>query len=797
MKKIYKFLFLFLPVIILSPFTPALSYDITGTIYDLKTSEPIPFATVKVLDKNVGTTSDENGYYILKVESGLHRVVFSYIGYFSDTALINVEDSDEIRDVHLNPSEIFIEEIIVAGEDPAYEIIRRAIKYKKEFQKKLQNYEYEAYSKYVLRSNTPSPTAKNGDSLSGDKMAIFGILESETRGYFKKPDQFKEIILAKKETANITRGFALPLVLNFYDEVLDLNRVKIPGPLADDAFDNYEYKLTGTTSIDSLLIYEIQVINQSNLSPQFYGEILISDSIFALMKVDLHTNDAINLRGIDKANFQQKFGTYTDAMNNEYWMPTDIQIFAGGSFAGIAQFKGEIYSVISQYKINETIPPGVFDDFIIKVMPDAKKDSAYWTENQVIKSTREELSAYTLIEEDEKKKANEIRFNLTELKFGKYISSKPLNYYHFNRVEGNFLQFNAEYRNELGKDDIEGYAGYGFSDEKFKYDINYTKRLLKDRSLRLSLGFFDRLNILSYDLFGLAEFENSMSGLFFKEDRYDYFYSTGYDFSVDYTIIPQLSVDLDFRQEKQTTAIKNTDFSFFKGDQDFKDNPRINDAFLRKTGIRFRIDPNEFKFIDWGDGDISRVKLSRFPVISLGLTYSNKDLMKSTYEFKKYYATLWGAENLAPYFNPSYRVEAEYISGEVPFQELSYFNTSRGAINTSRNFKTLTYQEFLGDEMLALYFENNFGKYLWGNIPILKEFNLIGFYNAGKMNIRDENKQLALYKSFSGTNGFFQEAGFGIGGILGLFRVDFGWRLNNFKEGENFKVVLSLEGFRQ
>ena len=99
--------------------------------------------------------------------------------------------------------------------------------------------------------------------------------------------------------------------------------------------------------------------------------------------------------------------------------------------------------------------------------------------------------------------------------------------------------------------------------------------------------------------------------------------------------------------------------------------------------------------------------------------------------------------------------------------------------------------------MLALYFENNFGKYLWGNIPILKEFNLIGFYNAGKMNIRDENKQLALYKDFSGTNGFFQEAGFGIGGILGLFRVDFGWRLNNFKEGENFKVVLSLEAFRQ
>lgn len=771
----------------------AQNHNVTGSIYDLKSGEPIPFATVKVINENTGTTSDENGYYILKLNNGLHKVVFSYIGYFSDTALINVDGSDEVRDVHLAQSEIFIEEIVVAGEDPAYEIIRRAIKYKKEFQRKMQNYEYNAYSKYVLRSNAPSPTAQLTDTT--DKMAIFGILESETKGYFKKPDQFKEIVLAKKETANITRGFALPLVVNFYDEVIDLNRVRIPGPLGDDAFDNYEYKLTGTTSIDSILIYEIQIINQSNLSPQFYGELFISDSVFALMKVDLFTNDAINLRGINKANFKQKFGTYTDAQSNEFWMPSDIQIFAEGSFAGVAKFKGEIYSVISQYAINEPIPPGVFDDYIIKVMPDAKKDSAYWTENQVLRSSDEEKAAYVLIEEDEKKKANEIRFNLTELKFGKYISSKPLNYYHFNRVEGNFIQFNAEYRNELGKDDIEGYAGYGFSDEKFKYDIEYTKRLLKDRSLRLSLGFFDRLNIMSYDLFGLAEFENSMSGLFFKEDRYDYFYTTGYDFNIDYTVIPQLSIGIDYRQEKQTTALKNTDFSFFKGDENFKANPPINDAFLRKTGLSLRIDPNQFKFIDWGDGDISRVKLTRFPVLNVGVMYSPKSL-GSTYEFRKYYANIWGSENITAYFNPTYRLEAEYISGEVPFQELSYFNTSNGAINTSRNFKTLTYQEFLGDELFAFYFENNFGKYLWGNIPILKEFNLIGFYNAGKMNIRDSNKELALYKGFSGTNGIFQEAGFGIGGILGLLRVDFGWRLNNLKDGENFKVVLSLEGFR-
>ena len=50
-------------------------------------------------------------------------------------------------------------------------------------------------------------------------MNILGILESETIGYFKKPDLEKQIIKSKRETANITRGFAIPLIVNFYDEV--------------------------------------------------------------------------------------------------------------------------------------------------------------------------------------------------------------------------------------------------------------------------------------------------------------------------------------------------------------------------------------------------------------------------------------------------------------------------------------------------------------------------------------------------------------------------------------------------
>lgn len=791
MRSILRLFFNISTIFVFTSFLHSQTHNITGNIYDLKTNEPIPFATVKVIDNNSGTTSDENGYYILKIDNGLHKVVFSYIGYFSDTALINIEGNDAQRDIYLTPSEILIEEITIAGEDPAYEIIRRAIQYKKQFQKNLEQYEYDAYSKFVLRSNQGSVQT---EITSDNKYGILAILESQTKGYFKKPDFYKEVVVAKKETANTTRGVALPFIVNFYDEDIELGETSIPGPLSDDAFDSYDYKLIGTTSIDSLLIYKIRVTNQSNLVPQFFGEIYISDSVFALMKVDLTTNNAANIRGITEVNFRQKFSNYTDSKKNEFWMPTDNQIFANGSFAGFINFNAEVYSVVSSYKMNEPLPRNIFDEYIIKVMPDANKDSAYWTQNQLIKNSTEENKAYEKIEKDEKKKEKEFNFGLGGIKLGKYISSNPLNYYHFNRVEGNYLQLDANYRNKFGKDVLDTYFGYGFSDKKAKYEINYTKRLLRDRSLFVSVSFFDKLKTLSADPPGISEFTNTVSSLFFKTDYYDYYYANGYRFGISYSFLPQIRTGISLGQEKQQTAYKNTNFSIFKSDQDFKENPPINDAFTRKIGLNFRVDPNKFKFIDWGDGDISRIRMTKFPILRFGMDYSGKDFLKSTYEFRKFYASLTGSAKINVFFNPSFRITGEYLTGDVPFQELSYFNTSTGVLNAEDDFKTPAYQEFLGDKLYSINIENDFGKILWGNIPVLKEFDLIGFYNAGRIDISDANKQLAAYKSFSGTDGIFQEAGFGIGSILGVFRLDFAWRLNNFRSGENFKIVLSSLG---
>ena len=108
----------------------------------------------------------------------------------------------------------------------------------------------------------------------------------------------------------------------------------------------------------------------------------------------------------------------------------------------------------------------------------------------------------------------------------------------------------------------------------------------------------------------------------------------------------------------------------------------------------------------------------------------------------------------------------------------------------------MQYQEFLGDRIFYLNFENNFGKLLWGGLPIISKWNLIGFFNAGRNQISDENYQLASYKNFTISNGLYMEAGFGISRILDVFRIDFAWRLNNYEaEGNGVYLNLLLDSF--
>jgi hypothetical protein len=774
-------------VFFLTGISIAQNNTLSGVVRDDNSGEVLSFATVKLSDSSYGTSTDKNGFYILHLKNGKYNIAFSHIGYYTKVMEIVIDNPDVILNVMLTPSAIFTEEIEVYGEDPAYGIIRKAIEYKKAFKKDLKEYDYDAYSKFVIRTNV----SKKDSLTEKGKLGILGLLESETKGYFRAPDEEKLIVKAKRESENVTRGFAVPLIVNFYDEEIEIGDMKIPGPVSDDAFDNYEYKLLGKTSIDSIVIFKIEVKNTSEIKPQFKGYLYILDSLWALKKIDLMTNESGITGGFEKLNFVQKFYPFKDKTGKEFFMPSDIQIYAEGSALGLFKVQGEAFTIVSNYNLNEKAPPGTFNEFIVKVLPGAKKDSAYWRNNQLIKNSEEELNSYRKIEKEAKRRDKGVSLGVGFINYGNKLSTDILDLYKYNKVEGSNLGMNLIYGNEFDRLYTYGKFNYGFSDKKIKYEFSGRIRFLKDNSFSVRADIFRKLGTLFFIQTDLNLFVNTLSSLFFKDDYYNYYYSDGFGINISKTVIPQLNLSLGYSQEKYKSAKVNTSFSFFQKDKSFDENPPVNDYFRSTVNAGLTIDPNKFKAIDWGDGEISRFKVTNFPVLNLGFNYSGKSI-NSNYEFRTFSADITGRNKFSVVANLSYKAGAVIKTGDVPYQNLAYFNVSGFSNFQFLNFYGMNNGEFLGDKLYYVNIENNFGRGFWRTIPVLKNLELIGFLNAGRSELSDKNFNLSAYKEYKKTDGWYFETGFGFGNILNVFRLNFAWRLNNFNEGNNFKILLFI-----
>lgn len=109
-----------------------LSQSLKGLITD-EYKQPIPYVNIFIKELNTGTSTNEQGAYFYNIISGSYEVVYSAIGYKTQTIQILIKDEDFIQDVVLKTSSVELNQIVVkAGKrDPAYGIIQNAIEHKK------------------------------------------------------------------------------------------------------------------------------------------------------------------------------------------------------------------------------------------------------------------------------------------------------------------------------------------------------------------------------------------------------------------------------------------------------------------------------------------------------------------------------------------------------------------------------------------------------------------------------------------------------------------------------------------
>lgn len=87
---------------------------IKGTISDTETNEPLTFVNIYFSDIEKGVISDENGQFTIEnIPSGTHNIVFSMVGYKTQSITITVPYNETLQ-VSLMPTAIEMESIIVS-----------------------------------------------------------------------------------------------------------------------------------------------------------------------------------------------------------------------------------------------------------------------------------------------------------------------------------------------------------------------------------------------------------------------------------------------------------------------------------------------------------------------------------------------------------------------------------------------------------------------------------------------------------------------------------------------------------
>ena len=775
------------------------TFSVSGKISDRVTNKSLSFANIRLLNSNTGTSCNSEGAYELKLSEGDYRIVASYIGYKSDTLELSLHEKRIVNFI-LSPISLQLEEVtVLPGINPALVILRKALAAKRERDKKISDYHFGAFTKGIIKTTSDITSGDNSVSLDvgandTTELKISGILENESRGYFKKPADYKEEIIARKQSANFPPTINMltggRIIQNFYQDDLQFFGRNMVSPFSETALDYYYFFLEDSLAQDNQTVYKIYFETDDKSDPGFYGRVFISDKSYDLLKIDVNLNDAANPGGIfTRVNVLQQFLPFAENI----YMPIDYRLFVEGNFLGLAKFGFEINTIMYDYIINRNISDDFFDMAVLTVKPDAdQKNSIYWADIQTIPNTMEETEAYKRIDSLESiPKTFWDRFSFLGTKT--YINNNisitgPLGLYHFNRIEGNGIDFGV-YADNLINKRLNTSAGisYGFDDKKNKWSVSGEYRFGEYRTGLLYVKAADELTVLFSESDEYNSLVPTLTSLFGKYDFKDYYYSKGIEFKLGGAVLPVLNLELGYAQKRDASAVVNTNFSFFNTDKKYEINPPIYNLRVQTISTGFSLDFR--KYIE--DGYYRRrTSLGKsYAVLSGEAIISNNSILATDRDFTIFKLNLNSTINSFNSTNVQIVIKNVWSPDALPYQMMYALPGNISSLGQKFTLRTLDFAEVFGDKVTMVGIEYNFLDELFTglNIPFIEDLQLqlTTHFNAAWSSISDKTILLnknTIVKPLIELKTPLMELGFAIGHIMLPLKFEFTWRLNHFNK---------------
>lgn len=513
MKKITLLLFLFITSISIA--------QVKGKITDAK-NEPLSFVSVYLNKTVTGTTSNDNGDYILDLnKNGNYTVVFQFLGYKTLKKEVNITSFPFELNVSLEEENIELNEISISTKDnPANRIIRNVITNKDKNTDKFAEYTAQFYSRGLYRiKDAPEKFLGQsmgdfGGGLDSTRSGIIYLSETFSEIEFqKKPKQFKEKIIASKVSGRdngISFNRAEDANINFYENSVEFGN-DLVSPISTNAFSYYTYKLVGSFyDKNGKLINKINIIPKRKNDRVFEGAIYIVEDDWALYGADVSVTGAqVNIPVVDVLKLKQN---YNYSEENDAWVLISQSIDFRVNVFGF-KFDGRFSSAYSKYNFKPNFTENTFTNEVLTFEKQAtEKDSVYWNSLRPVPLTLEEEKDYQIKERikvvRESKtyldSVNKIqnKFNLlspiTGYTYRNSYEKWSLNYngligdFGFNTVQGFNTSVGASYfkrLNDKGKWwDAGVNVNYGFSEEKARPTFFFNKKWDNISRPRLSIS---------------------------------------------------------------------------------------------------------------------------------------------------------------------------------------------------------------------------------------------------------------------------------------------------------------------
>ncbi|MCC7302159.1 MAG: carboxypeptidase-like regulatory domain-containing protein [Bacteroidia bacterium] len=781
---------------------------VTGKVVDAETREGLPFVNVVFRKTKLSTTTDFDGKYSISASVPVDSLVVSYIGYVRYAVAVKRGQSQVINIELKSDVKTFDAVNITPGENPAHKILRKVWANKEKNDKDaLEAYEYEVYNKVEFDLNNIPKEYKDKKALKPVKF-IFDYIDSTNAKekpylplfiseslsdyyYQKSPRKKKEVIKASRISGlqneeSVTQFMGdMYQNVNLYDNNFEVFAKTFVSPISENGILFYKYYLIDSVYIDGVRCYHIQFKQRRKQECVFNGNMWIADTAFALKRVEMSLPDDVNLNYVNTLSFIQEYGK---APSGRWMLVKDRIIVDFAIREKKTGFYGRKTTSYKNFILDQPRPDDfwTFGENLFVEKDAAEKTEEYWKNARHDSLSKNEQQIYHMVDTIQSLPIYKSWETILVTAVGGYWVKGPVElgpYYKilsFNSIEGLRLRVGGRTSNDFSRwVEINGFAAYGFDDEKFKYNAEFKSFITKNPRQIVYLNYKDDYEVLGQSWNAFTP-DNIISSLFRRTPLTNMTRVQQGMLTWEYEPFDGWNNKL-YLVNRNMTPLGTMKYIAF------------NDNFTRDTlsgittseiRIRTRFAYDE-KYLE---GTFLRTSTgTKYPVLSVAASFGIKGVMNGDYEYQKLVVNVTDRFYINPFGYVDYIVEGGQVFGKVPYPLLELHGGNETYVYDTYAFNMMNYYEFASDRYLTVQMFHHMGGFLFNKVPLLRKLKWREVFTVKALIGEVSSKNLNVFE-FPATlnqlnNGPYYEVSAGVENVFKIFRFDALWRLSYVDDG--------------